>query len=239
MLPSHGGRGGGSRSTLLQSFPAPLSRLSPPPEPHPPPGTPPRSSSHAPPRGTGRNWQQDDGPPCSPCRPSPHCGNADGRAAIGHTVLELIDAARLVLPGQPLVVALPALSNVLRGHLAERVADLFDDLVAALLAHRGDREVRVAPRAVPIAIRWLGAEGHDHVVALRDTVHNVAGHRHVVPDLNATARADLVLPLAGHDLGVDPGDLHARLQALHEVLVRHRAADREPEARAAVVRALR
>merc|ERR1719388_707930 len=70
------------------------------------------------------------------------------------------------------------------------------------------------------------------------TVHDVASHGHVVPDVDTTARTDLVFPLAGHDLRVDPGNLHACLEALDQVLIRDRAADGKVEAHTCVVGAL-
>merc|ERR1719198_1647767 len=78
--------------------------------------------------------------------------DADRRAAVGDAVLEVVDAAGLVLARKALVVALAVLRDVLLRDLPERLADLQDDFVAAVLAHGGDGEVRVATRAVPVAL---------------------------------------------------------------------------------------
>jgi len=66
---------------------------------------------------------------------------------------------------------------------------------------------------VPVARDGLGVERHLDVVRLGQPVQQVARHPHVVAALDPDGWADLVLPLGGHDLGVDAADLDARVQA--------------------------
>jgi len=70
----------------------------------------------------------------------------------------------------------------------------------------------VAARAVPLR-EELGGQGDSHVVVLSDAAEEVAGHPEVVTDLNTKAGADLVLPLAGHDLTVGAADVDASVEA--------------------------
>lgn len=51
-------------------------------------------------------------------------------------------------------------------------------------------------------------EGNIHAELFADTVHEVAGHPHVVTRVNALAWTNLVLPLAWHDLSVGSTDLN-------------------------------
>ena len=107
------------------------------------------------------------------------------------------------------------------------------------LAHRLGREVGVRPGAVPVALLRLGGEGDDDVVVLGDAVQQPAGDVQVVADGQRVGRADLELPLAGHDLGVGALDHQAGIHARLGVLLDDLAADHPAGADAAVVRALR
>ena len=121
--------------------------------------------------------------------------------------------------------------------LADRLAGVDDGVVA--LAHRDRREVGVAAGAVPVALLGLGGEADDDVVVLGDAVQQPAGDVHLVADGGRAERADLELPLAGHDLGVGAGDLEAGVEAGLRVLLDDLATDDAAGADAAVVRALR
>ncbi len=77
------------------------------------------------------------------------------------------------------------------------------------------------------------------VEVLADAVEQPARDPELVRDLERAHRADLELPLAGHDLGVDAGDAQAGVEAGVEVRFDHRAAEDLVGADAAVVAALR
>ncbi len=70
-------------------------------------------------------------------------------------------------------------------------------------------------------------------------MQNVSGHPQVVAGLDALTRSHLELPLRGHDLGVAPADLDARVQTGLVVGVGDVAAVRAVGADRAVVGALR
>ena len=71
------------------------------------------------------------------------------------------------------------------------------------LAHRLGREVGVGTGAVPVALDRLGVERRGDAEVLGRAVEQPAGDPQLVGHLERAERADLELPLAGHDLGVD------------------------------------
>eukprot|EP01084_Bolivina_argentea_P305921 528528_1 len=112
-------------------------------------------------------------------------------------------------------------------------------LEASLSAHGLRRIVEVAPCSVPVAWDGLRFEGTDHRKLLTDPVHQVAGDREMVPGRNALRGAHLVLPLPGHDLCVDAGDLHSGIQARLVVCLHNIAPERIQGPNATVVHPLR
>ncbi len=94
-------------------------------------------------------------------------------------------------------------------------------------------------RAVPVALDRLRVQGRGDVEVLGGAVEQPAGDPEVVGDLQRRDRADLELPLARHDLGVDAGDGEARRQAVVQVLLDDVAAEDLVGAHTAVVTALR
>eukprot|EP00438_Fugacium_kawagutii_P029829 Skav200955 [mRNA] locus=scaffold448:215684:219542:+ [translate_table: standard] len=129
--------------------------------------------------------------------------DADGCTTVGHTVLESVDVARLVLASETLVIALTVLCNVLLRNLAEGLANLDDGVIATSNTHRSHGEVGVASSAVPVTLRRLGVERANAVVLLCHSQHDVASHCEMVSHLNSTAWADLELPLSRHHLCID------------------------------------
>lgn len=122
------------------------------------------------------------------------------------------------------------------GALAEGLARGDDRVVA--LAHRLGGEVGVRARAVPVALDRLGVEGRGDAEVLGGAVEQPAGDPQVVGDLQRGDRADLELPLAGHDLGVDAGDRETGLEAVLQVGLDDLAAEDLVGADTAVVAAL-
>ena len=105
-------------------------------------------------------------------------------------------------------------------------------------AHLVGREVGVAAGAVPVAADGLGVQRGADAEVLADAVEQPAGKPQLVTDLRRRQRADLELPLAGHDLGVDAGDCEAGRDAGVEVGLDDRAAEDFVGADAAVVATL-
>ena len=93
--------------------------------------------------------------------------------------------------------------------------------------------------AVPVALDGLGGEADQHVEILGDAVQQPAGDVHLVTDGGRAERADLELPLPGHDLGIGARDRQAGVDAGLRVDLDDLAAHDAVGADAAVVRALR
>ena len=93
--------------------------------------------------------------------------------------------------------------------------------------------------AVPVALDRLRVERGRDAEVLGDAVEQPAGDPQLVGDVERAERADLELPLAGHDLGVDAGDAEAGVEARLEVRLDDVTAEDLVGADAAVVEALR
>ena len=96
-----------------------------------------------------------------------------------------------------------------------------------------------APAPFQSPLHRLGVERGRHVEVLGDAVEQPAGDPQLVGDLRGGHRADLELPLAGHDLGVDAGEVEAGGEAGVQVGLDDVAAVDLVGADAAVVAALR
>jgi len=118
-----------------------------------------------------------------------------------------------VQPGQPALVSFSVDLDVLLVLLAELLTSSVDGLDASLLAHSLGGEVGVASCSVPVSGDGLGVDRDHHPKVLSDLVEDEAGHPEVITDLNSAARADLELPLAGHDLSVGAADLDSGVEA--------------------------
>jgi hypothetical protein len=157
---------------------------------------------------------------------------------VGNTPREGIDRGGFVSAGETAVVALAVDGNVF-GVLGAELLDGGNDGVPAVgLAHGLGAVVGVCTGTVPVAGDGLGIEADDDVVDLADAEQQEARHPEVVAHLDALAWADLVLPLAGHDLGVGAGDLHTGVQAGAVVVLDDLAAEHAVGAGRAVVRTL-
>mmetsp|Transcript_9169 Transcript_9169/g.28436 ORF Transcript_9169/g.28436 Transcript_9169/m.28436 type:complete len:443 (-) Transcript_9169:18-1346(-) len=166
-------------------------------------------------------------------------GDAARRVACADVVVEHVEARRLVFARQALDVV-----GAVRRDVAERVDGEVldrggDHVEAARGAHRGGGEVAVHAGAVPVALLGLGVEVDVDVLGLAEAQERPAGDEGVIPRLDALARADLVLPLARHHLGVGAAELQPHPQAQRVVLLGDGAAVGDVDAGAAVVRALR
>lgn len=165
-------------------------------------------------------------------------GNADGGAAVGDAVAELVDGAGLVATGQTELVALAVLLDVLEVVRLELLDGVLDVLHATLDTHLLGGEVAVEAGTVPVALDGLGVPGDAGTEVLGDASEEEAGSPEVVTHLDTLARADLELPLAGHDLGVGARDLDAGVKAGLVVGLDDVTEDDLAAADTAVVRAL-
>lgn len=88
-----------------------------------------------------------------------------------------------------------------------------DVLHAALFPHLGRREVAVKTSTVPVARNGLGIDGHLGGELLSYAVQQEAGEPELIAHLDTNARADLELPLGGHDFGVGSRNLDTGVEA--------------------------
>lgn len=143
-----------------------------------------------------------------------------------------------MLAREPLVVALAVQLHVEQVLGFEAFHHVIDVLHAAgTFTHDLRREVRVCAGPVPVR-EELGLEAHGQAEGLADAAEQIAAHPHVVANLDAKARTDLVLPLSGHDLRVGSRDFDAGEQTRLVVQVGNLAAEADVAAYRAVVRAL-
>lgn len=139
--------------------------------------------------------------------------NTDGGTTVGNTRAELTDMAGLVTTSQTEVVVLAIHSDMLVVPLGELLDGRLDGLHATLLAHSLGRVVCVATSTIPVTLEGLGVEGDLDVPLLSDADKEVASHPEVVAHGDTLTRANLELPLRGHDLGVDSGDVDTSVKA--------------------------
>lgn len=139
--------------------------------------------------------------------------DTDRGAAVSDAVGEGVDRASLVTAGKALLVTLAVHGNMLGVAALELLDGGLDMLHTALLTHLLGGEVAVKTGTVPVAGNGLGVERDLGTELLGHTVEEEAREPEVVTHLDTLARADLVLPLSGHHLGVGARDLDAGIQA--------------------------
>ena len=133
--------------------------------------------------------------------------NTNGGTTVGDTRREGADVAGFMTTGETEVVVLAVNSDVLVVPLGELLDGGFDSLDTSRLTHRLGGVVGVGTGAVPVTLERLGVEGDLDAPLLGDTHEEVAGHPEVVTHGDTLARANLELPLRGHDLSVDARDV--------------------------------
>eukprot|EP01084_Bolivina_argentea_P053590 98375_1 len=143
-------------------------------------------------------------------------GDTAGGAAGTHTEGKLVQGRCLVEPSHALVVVRTVEDDVLGEGLLHAIKVLMDLGQATGGTGLVGGEVGVEARAVPIPLLGL------HLVVdvqvgfiglLQDPQEAPPAHHQVVAGLELQAGADLVLPLAGHHLGVGAGDLESHAEA--------------------------
>ena len=140
-------------------------------------------------------------------------GNTDGRATVGNARAEAADVAGLMAAGETEVVVLAVHSDVLVVPLRELLDGSLNSLHAAGLTHLLCRVVGVAASTIPVALERLGVEGNLDAPLLGYTNEKVTRHPKVIAHGDTLAWSDLELPLRGHDLGVDAGNIDTRVEA--------------------------
>lgn len=125
---------------------------------------------------------------------------------------------------------------VLSGELGHHVVDVLHATGAC--THSLRREVGVAARAIPV-LEKLRSERDVDVEVLCNASENITRHPKVVANRNAFTRADLVFPLAWHDLSVGTRNFDTSIEASLVVGISNSTTEAISSANRAVVRALR
>jgi len=110
---------------------------------------------------------------------------------------------------------------------------------SALFTHSFSGVVAVASSTIPVAAGdGFGVEGDFDAPLFSDTDEEETSHPEVVPHGDTLARADLELPLGGHDLGVDAADVDTGKEASAVVGLDQVTSDHFASTNTAVLRAL-
>jgi hypothetical protein len=114
----------------------------------------------------------------------------------------------LVTTSQSEVVILSVDSDVLVVSLGKLLNGSLDSLHSTRLTHLLSGVVGVAPCTVPVTRQRLGVEADLDAPLFSNADEEEASHPEVVTHVNASARANLELPLRRHDLGIDTRDVN-------------------------------
>lgn len=140
-------------------------------------------------------------------------GNTDRTTTVSNTVGELVNGTSLVATSKTSLVTLAIDGNVLNVTGLEFLHGSLNGLHTALGTSSVGGDVGVKSSTIPVTGDGLGVERDLSTELFGDTVEEEARDPEVVTHLDTLARTNLVLPLSGHDLGVDTGDVDAGVQA--------------------------
>ena len=138
--------------------------------------------------------------------------------------------------GEPLFDAIAVVFNMDFVAGAQGLRRVDAGLVA--LAHLPGGEIGMSAGAVPVAAGGLGVESGVDAKVLRNPVEEPTGEPELVGDLYGGQGANLKLPLARHNLGVDALNLQPGLQTSFQVSLHYLPAVDLVVAHAAVVTTL-
>jgi len=139
-------------------------------------------------------------------------GHTDGSTTVSNTGAKSADMAGLMTARKTEIVILSVDSNVLVVSLAQLHDRILDGFHASGFPHSFRTVVGVAASAVPVTLEGFGVEGNLDAPLLSNSDEEIAGHPEVVTHGDTLTRADLELPLGGHDLCIDTTDVDARVQ---------------------------
>ena len=137
--------------------------------------------------------------------------DSDGASSVTGSIGEHFFVGSLVMSCQSLFVVTVKgnVEGMLGGHSVKKS---FNVVHATDLSHVLGREVSVATCTVPV-LEELGLEADGDAEVFSNAAEEISGDPELISSLNAEAGADLVLPLAGHNLAVGAGDLDGGEQA--------------------------
>eukprot|EP00212_Chloropicon_laureae_P007113 CAMPEP_0197490130 /NCGR_PEP_ID=MMETSP1311-20131121/4755_1 /TAXON_ID=464262 /ORGANISM="Genus nov. species nov., Strain RCC856" /LENGTH=227 /DNA_ID=CAMNT_0043034591 /DNA_START=90 /DNA_END=769 /DNA_ORIENTATION=+ len=143
--------------------------------------------------------------------------DANGGTSVSDSGPEGTDVAGLVESRQSLLVSDAVLGDVLVVSLRQELDGVVDGLGSTVVSHALGREVGVGTSSVPVSLDRLWIKGAHDAHVLAQSVEEPSGDHHGVSELERADRANLVLPLARHDLRVDSADLNTGLDARVQV----------------------
>jgi len=146
-------------------------------------------------------------------------GQADGSAAIGETVAELVDGLGFVESSEAQVVIRAIHGDVLGDEFFECRHEGFKIFLAADFANVLGREVAVHARAIPVALDRLAVQDQIHLVLLAESVHKIASDPDIVRGLCRALGEDLELPLTLGDFRIDAFVVDPGVETEIQVLV--------------------
>jgi len=139
-------------------------------------------------------------------------GHTDGSTTVGDTRAKSSNMASLMTARKTKIVVLSVDGNVLVVLLAQLHDRLLDGFHTSRFPHSFRTVVGVAASAVPVTLEGFGVEGNLDAPLLSNSDEEITGHPEVVTHGDTLTRADLELPLGGHDLCIDTADVDARVQ---------------------------
>jgi hypothetical protein len=139
-------------------------------------------------------------------------GNANGSTTVSNTRAEGPNVSGLVTARQPQIIVLSVDRNVLVMPLRQLLDSSLDMYHTSGLTHGFGAVVGVATGAVPVTREGFRMERDLNTPLFGDTDEEVACHPEVVSHGDTLARADLELPLRGHDLSVDTANVDAGIE---------------------------
>src|SRR6266404_3562935 len=139
-------------------------------------------------------------------------GNADGRATVCNTRGKGINVTSLVTTSQPKFVIVAVYGNMFIVTLRQLLNGSLDGLNTAGFAHLLGRVVCVAACTVPISRKRFRVEGNFDTPLLCNSDEEITSHPELITHRNSVTRANLELPLRGHDFSVDTADPDASIE---------------------------
>jgi hypothetical protein len=155
--------------------------------------------------------------------------NTNAGTTICNTPVELVDATSLVAAGQTRVITFTVDLDVLNMSALKFLHGIFDVFHTTVSTHLGGGDIGMETGTIPVAGNGLRGEGDSGAEFFSDTVEQEARHPELITHcglsvqfftirltvtltVDAFARSDLVLPLGGHNLSIDTGDVDLSIE---------------------------
>lgn len=138
--------------------------------------------------------------------------DADGCTTVSNTRAKGTNVTSLVTASETEFVVFTVNGNVLIVTFREFFDCLVNELPSSRLTHGECTVVGVAASTVPVTLERLGVEGNLDTPLLGDADQEVARHPKMVTHGDTFTGTNLELPLSGHNLSINPADVHASVE---------------------------